>query len=233
MLRWRGTALNRKGMWMSEATGELANREQRAKATLPWWQAVGLAAVVGLVIGTITLIGQGQLPGAWNHLANTGGPWLVAAFFVGALMATDLRAALAGFITLLGCLLGYYVAAHFFVDASADSGIVLFWIGIALVGGPLFGVAGRWWRDMREWRRVVGAALLGAAIIAEGAYVLQVVQPEDHAAGWVEIAVGVIVPLLLGRSNRERLLGLVALLPALLLGAVGFLVMNIVYSVAF
>ncbi len=225
---------------MSEATGGgLIDRGQRAltprsgNSSLRWWQALTLAAVVGVVIGTLTLIGQGQLPGAWNHLANTGGPWLVAAFYVGAFMASDLRAALAGFISLLGCLLGYYVAAHFFVDASADSSIVIFWIGIALVGGPLFGAAGRWWRDTREWQRVVGAALLGAVIIAEGVYLLQVVQPEDRAAGWVEIAVGVIVPLLLGRSNRDRLLGLAALLPALLLGAVGFLVMNFVYSVAF
>jgi hypothetical protein len=219
---------------MSEATGSgLMDGGGSEKAAWQWWQAIGLAAVVGVVIGTITLIGQGQLPDAWNHLANTGGPWLVAAFFVGAFMSSDLRAALTGFITLLGCLLGYYVAAHFFVDASADSGIVIFWIGIALVGGPLFGVAGCWWRDSREWRRVVGAALLGAAIIAEGVFLLQVVQPEDRAAGWVEIAVGGGVPLLLGRSNRDRLLGLVALLPALFLGAVGFLVMNLVYSVAF
>lgn len=219
---------------MSESTGSgLIDRDRSEKAALPWWQAVGLAAVVGVVIGTITLIAQGQLPGAWNHLANTGGPWLVGAFFVGAFMSSDLRAALAGFITLLGCLLGYYVAAHFFVDASADSGIVIFWVGIALVGGPLFGVAGRWWRDAREWRRVAGAALLGAVIIAEGVYLLQNVPPEDRAAGWVEIAIGVVVPLLLGRSNRDRLLGLAALLPALLLGAVGFLVMNLIYTVAF
>jgi len=36
------------------------------------------------------------------------------------------------------------VAAHIFVDASADPGAVAFWIGVALVGGPLFGVAGYW-----------------------------------------------------------------------------------------
>ena len=53
-------------------------------------------------------------------------------------------------LLLLACLLGYYVAAHVFVDASADPGIVASWIGTALVGGPLFGVAG-YWASWEEW----------------------------------------------------------------------------------
>jgi hypothetical protein len=139
----------------------------------------------------------------------------------------------AGFATLLGALLGYYVAAHFLVEASASSDLVAFWIGIALVGGPLFGMAGHWWGDAREWRRVAGAALLGAVIVAEGIYLVRVVIPEDRPAGWVEIAVGIVVPLLLGRSARDRLLGLLALLPALLLGIAGFALMVGVYTVLF
>jgi hypothetical protein len=225
---------------MSEATGdeligsgrgELASRSPNS--SLPRWQGMGLAAVVGLAIGALALIGQGHLPGAWNHLVNTGGPWLVGAFFIGALMPSDRWAAAAGLVTLLGCLLGYYVAAHFFVGASADSGIVAFWVGTALVGGPLFGLAGHWWRDSHDWRRLVGAGLLGAVIVAEGIFLLQVVMPEDRAAGWVEIAVGVIVPLLLGRSIRDRLFGLLALLPALLLGLAGFALFVLVYTVLF
>jgi hypothetical protein len=165
--------------------------------------AIGL----GLVIGAETLIGQGRLPGAWQHLANTGGPWLVGAFFIGAFMPSQRLAATAGLATLFGCLLGYYVAAHILVDASADSGTVVFWIGAALVGGPLFGLAGHWWRaadardaDARDadtsgwrdapvwgqrwgrWRRAVGAGLLGAVIVAEGLFLLQVVPAEDRAA---------------------------------------------------
>jgi hypothetical protein len=208
--------------------------------------AIGL----GLVIGVLTLIGQGHLPGAWQHLANTGGPWLVGAFFIGAFMPSQRLAATAGLATPFGCLLGYYVAAHVFVDASADPGTVVFWIGVALVGGPLFGLAGHWWRDAGadaswwrdapawgqrwgRWRRAVGAGMLGAVIVAEGLFLLQVVPAEDRAAGWAEIAVGLIVPLLLGRSTRDRLLGLAALLPALLLGLVGFALIVLVYTVLF
>jgi hypothetical protein len=47
------------------------------------------------------------------------------------------------------------------------------------------------------------------------------------------VAVGLVVPLLLGRTTRERLLGLVALLPALLLGLVGFALFLLVYTVLF
>lgn len=225
---------------MSETTGDgLIGQGHSGPASrsrhgpLRWWQAGVLAGVVGIALGVLTLIGQGQLPGAWQHLANAGGPWLVGAFFISALVPSSRWAAVAGLVTLLGALLGYYVAAHFLVEASASSGIVAFWIGIALVGGPLFGMAGHWWRDAREWRRVAGAALLGAVIVAEGIYLLQVVIPEDRPAGWAGIAVGIAVPLLLGRTAGDRLLGLVAMVPALLLGLAGFLVMTVVYSVLF
>src|SRR5262245_58258338 len=113
---------------MSDATsGGLINGEHSEHGPLRRWHATVLASVVGIAIGVLTLIGQGHLPGAWQHLANTGGPWLVGAFFIGALTPSSRWAAVAGLVTLLGALLGYYVAAHFLVEASASTDIVAFW----------------------------------------------------------------------------------------------------------
>jgi len=81
------------------------------------------------------------------------------------------------------------------------------------------------------WRRVVGVGLLGATLVTEGLDLLQVVPAENRPAVWIELAVGLSVPLLLGRSTRERLLGLVALAPASLLGLVGFALFVLVYTV--
>jgi hypothetical protein len=234
---------------MAESTGDTRlEHGQRAPTPLGlrsqwrWWQGLAVAIGLGFAIGLLTLIGQGHLPGAWQHLANTGGPWLVGAFFIGAFMPTWRWAAATGLVALLGCLLGYYVAAQVIVDASSPVGMIAFWVGTALVGGPLFGVAGYWWRGAHgwrdaqawgQWRRAVGAGLLGAVIVAEGLYLLQIVPADDRPAGWVEVAVGLIVPLLLGRSTRDRLLGLLALLPALLLGLVGFALFVLVYTVLY
>src|SRR5262249_49164916 len=123
---------------MPESTGE-THLEHGQDATAvkgrerhgPWWRYLAVAIALGLLIGVLTLIGQAHLPGAWNSLTNTGGPWLIGAFFIGTLMPSQRWAAAAGLVTLLACLLGYYLAAHFFVDASAESGIVTFWVGTA------------------------------------------------------------------------------------------------------
>jgi hypothetical protein len=41
------------------------------------------AAAGGLAVGGLTLWLQGILPGAWNHLANSGAVWVLAAFGAG------------------------------------------------------------------------------------------------------------------------------------------------------
>jgi hypothetical protein len=116
------------------------------------------------------------------------------------------------------------VAADKIVHAATMPRVVVFWVGIALVGGPLFGAAGRWWRDARRWRRVVAAALLGATFVAEALYVLQHLGFGDPTAGWIEIAVGVLVPVILGRGGKDRLYGLLALLPLIPFGIAAYVI---------
>jgi hypothetical protein len=173
-----------------------------------------MVVVAGLGIGVLTAYAQGWLPGQWGTLANSGAVWLVFAFAVGSFMPSGGGAAAAGFVTLVGAVIGYYVAVPIVVDgAAANLHSVVIWSGTALVGGPVFGVAGRWWRSHRPAPRPsIALALLGGALVGEGLY-LTMCCSRFKTAGLVMFAAGLMVPLALGRSTRERLIAFALMVP--------------------
>jgi hypothetical protein len=179
-----------------------------------------LVLVAGLTTGVLTLLGQAVLDGDWNRLANSGAIWVTVAFAVGAAMVSDRDAAIAGIATLLLALVGYSVAASLAHSPLGGSAFVI-WAGTALVGGPVFGLAGRRWRVDPGWTRVVSIALLGAVFAAEGLYTLWVI-PDLARAGWVEVVLGIGVPIVLGRDLRERATALALLVPLSLLGLLAY-----------
>jgi hypothetical protein len=182
---------------------------------------LAFASVVGLATGVLTQVGQGVLPDGWGPLANSITPWLAVAFLVGSWAPSRNAAVAGGVLTLLGALVGYYVLVGIRFDIWPSlRGAVLLWIIGAAVGGPVFALMGRWWRGDDPWRRALGPALLGAAAIAEGAYLSRVETVATAAPAF--IAAGLVLPILLGRSREDRLRGLVALVPCLALGAAGF-----------
>jgi len=62
---------------------------------------------------------------------------------------------------------------------------------------------------------VVALGLLSGVFVAEGLTDVRYV-PTVRTAGWALLAVGLTIPIVLGRSSRERLLGLAAMVPAAL-----------------
>jgi hypothetical protein len=83
----------------------------------------------------------------------------VFAFVAGSLMRTELTAAAAGSGTLVGAVIGYYVAVPIVVEgAAANMRTVAIWTGTALIGGPVFGLAGRWWRHGSLAKRAIALA---------------------------------------------------------------------------
>jgi hypothetical protein len=88
----------------------------------------------------------------------------------------------------------------------------------------VYGVAGRWWRWSRSWRAWLGLALLGGAFLAEGASRLRV--GHGDPAGWTMVVVGVVLPLLLGRNRRDRLLGVALTVPVVAATATAYAVIN-------
>ena len=184
-------------------------------------RTVGIAVVAGLVAGAVTQLLQGILPPGIGSIANAATPWLAVAFGVGSTARRWWLAALAGAITLLAALVGYYGLVQVRYGYGVElRGTVLLWLIAAIVGGPVFGVAGRWWRGDGPWRRAIGPALLGASAMAEGVYLAGI--PTVASAGPLFVVVGLSIPVLLGRRRDDRIRGLVLLLPCIALGAAGF-----------
>lgn len=104
-----------------------------------------LAISLGFGWGAATSLLQTVLARPFAGLANAVAPWLMTPVVVGALARTRRQAMVGG---LLACLLqvaGYYVLAS--ARGFGVSGqYLLFWSAAALVGGPVFGLAGHFWR---------------------------------------------------------------------------------------
>ena len=184
-------------------------------------RALGVAVVAGLVAGAVTQLLQGILPAEVGSIANSATPWLAVAFGVGAIAPRWWIAALAGAVALLAALVGYYGLVQVRYGYGVEvRGTVLLWLIAAVVGGPVFGVAGRWWRGDGPWRRAIGPALLGASAMAEGVYLAGI--PTVASAAPLFVVVGLLIPVLLGRRREDRIRGLVLLLPCVALGGAGF-----------
>lgn len=183
---------------------------------------VGLIVAVGLLVGVATQIGQNLLPDGVSHAANSISPWLLVAFVLGSRMPDRLWAALAGFGALAVALVGYYAMVQLRFGFGGSTGALVLWGIGAIVGGPVFGVAGWTWRFESGWRRAAAIGLLAAVAIAEGGYLIAILP--EASVGAAFILVGLCVPLVLGRTMRERGRAYLAVIPALALGIAGYIV---------
>jgi hypothetical protein len=194
-----------------------------ATSSLPRFElarGIVVAAVVGLVLGVLTQIGQSLLPEGVGQLANSISPWLTVAFVVGGVQARPANAVVAGFATLALALVGYYALVVIRFGYTGGGSSLLLWTMGAISGGLVFGPAGWYWRWGSSTLRTVGLALLASAWVAEAAYLAVVLAFVDVAVAYALI--GLAIPLLLGRTHRGRLLAWAAMIPLVLLGGVGF-----------
>ena len=109
--------------------------------------------------------GRAILPDGWSQAANAISPWLLVAFLLGSTMPDDRWAAAAGVGTLLLALVGYYAMVELRYGYGAGTGALIFWGAGAAIGGPVFGVAGHWWRTSASHRRRAAAIGLLAAVV--------------------------------------------------------------------
>jgi hypothetical protein len=147
----------------------------------------------------------------------------VLAFLLGYYVRTPWwRSALAGAVMLIVAVPSYYVAASMIQNddlSNAWGGAALIWMFFGLLAGALFGFAGHLARRT-GWHRVLGLALPAAVLFAEA-----ILSPiGSRAFSIIELVLGVLLIVLLGRGIRERLLALAAALPLAALGYVAFLV---------
>ena len=188
-----------------------------------------IVVVVGLGLGVVTQILQSVLPSGWSQAANAISPWLLVAFYIGSAMPDRGSAVVAGLATLVLALVGYYATTQLRYGIGGGTSALIFWGLGAAVGGPVFGLAGHTWRTGAHRHRALALGLLAAVFIAEAGYHLLVLSEPGVAIGFA--IAGLLVPVVLGRSREDRLGAYVAAVPALALGAAGFVVFLWLYDV--
>ncbi|WP_051639884.1 DUF6518 family protein [Cellulomonas sp. URHE0023] len=192
----------------------------RVRPTLPAPALLAAATGAGLVVGAATSFGQTLLGDtAFQALVNAVSPWLVVPFLLGALARTWWLATSAGLLVCVGEVAGYYVVAD--LRGFAVGSGLLVWVVAGVVGGPLFGAAGRSWRTATgRWRGAGVAALVGCwvaeAIVTYGLVLHRLDEAIVMVAGAAVLTVALTSR---GRQGRAVLRWLPA---AVLLGAVGF-----------
>ena len=161
---------------------------------------LALATLAGLAVGGLTLVMQGTLPGVLNHLGNSGAVWSLAAFGAGALLPVrGWRAAVSGAVLLVGAVLGYYGSTTVFLHDDVNSGTLLgpaVWATVALVAGPVFGLAGAAYRGDRPGYRWAALGALGAVFVAEALYLGGALSQWGEAG--LMAGLGLLLALLLG-----------------------------------
>ena len=166
---------------------------------------IALALAGGLMWGGATSGLQTVLSGPWSALANAASPWVLPAFAVGALARRPAPAVLAGLAACLGEVGGYYLLSAL-RGFGVGTGEIVLWSATALLGGPVFALAGWAWRraPAGRWRwPALGAAMPTGVLLVEGGFV--------HAwiLGYTGSAVlfctlGVIAGLVLGAGAAAR-----------------------------
>jgi hypothetical protein len=189
-------------------------------------RSVAIAAVVGLVLGVATQLGQGHLPDTLRPIANSISPWLAVAFGVGAAAGRPLSAIAAGWTALILALVGYYAMVNAQFGYGGSSSALVVWAVAAVAGGLVFGLSGWLWRNGSGWWSAVPVGLLAAAFLADAVYVYIVVQPVEKPAALVYALVGAVTPAVLGRGREGRAAAYIAVLPALVLAAMGYFAIN-------
>lgn len=166
----------------------------------------GLAAAVavGLLVGALTAYAQGWLGDSTSSLANSAGPWSVAAFLVARANRRLVTAIVAAMLTLACCELGYAIATDV-RGGSNSTTTVMFWLVAALLAGPPLGIAGAW-STRRGVRSGVGFAVIGGVLIGEGVYGWTTVADTTDWRYWaVEAVIGaVVVVVAVVRCERLR-----------------------------
>ena len=161
--------------------------------------------------------------------ANAIGVWLGVAFALGASARTIPTGALRGLVGLIAAVAAYYLLFALLGSgfrAQGASHAATIWGAVALLAGPVMGGAGAVWRYGQGWPRAIGAALLSAALVAEGAVfggprlirLDQLAQDPGALLYAAEAVLGLALPAILLRRG-EWLRGYAATLAFAIVGA--------------
>jgi hypothetical protein len=160
--------------------------------------AVSFVAVAAFLLGVCTDYGQTFLPGQSNSLANSAGPWVLAAFVLTFGARGPKQAALQGALVLVLLEMGYVVAAYLRGYSSAET-TTMFWLTAGVVVGPVIGLAAHWVRCGASSQAAAGAGCLSGVLVGEGCYTL--IELNTPVYGLGEIVLGAVLLAVFGRRR--------------------------------
>jgi hypothetical protein len=190
-----------------------------------------VAAVFGgIALGALDLLLQRVLPYPWANLANSSAIWALAAYGLGLWVRTPWwRAAAAGAALLVTAVPVYYLAATIFLHDEISTlwdRTGLLWMAFGVLAGLLFGFGATLVRSS-GWQQLAGVGLPGAVLFAEA--LVAALRGGDAAyrrdqiqTAVIEAVIGLAVILVVGRTGRQRVGGLITSVPLALIGFVAF-----------
>jgi hypothetical protein len=113
-------------------------------------------------------------------------------------------------------------------QAGISASTVAIWVGVALVGGPVFGVVGRWRASATGWHPAIAVAALGAVYIAEGIWTLWGI-PHMALAGWASVVIGCLIILLLAGDRVTRRSACLLVIPLTVVGVAGYVAIDVAF----
>ena len=157
-----------------------------------------LAVAAAFVLGGLTSVGQQYLPEHLHSLANSAGSWTAICFAVLVLSRIrGWRAAGLGILVFIALNEGYGLVTRL---KGFPYGILFenYWTIIALVIGPIVGLAASWVQSKRPALVALGAAAPATVLVGEGVYGLLYVSDTTSPAYWTgSIIVGAVFVVLM------------------------------------
>lgn len=185
-----------------DATAVTARAGSRRWTTASAFAFVLAAAVI---TGALTPFGMIHLPSSLHAVANSSAPWAMVAFAtVFFVRARGFRAAVLGLCSFVAMDVAFWVVYEARIGHYPNH-YLAFWVGIAIVVGPLVGLCASWLRSKAILMRALGVAAPSSILIGEGAYMLARLPGEStlYAVGCV--FAGVILCAVLGSIVLERI----------------------------
>ena len=188
-----------------------------ARRAPPRWLWPG-TVLAGATLGAASVYPYVYTSGPLHILGNSAAIWLLFAFGVGALAARALRGAVAGTVLLIATVVTFFAIYKLLFPHDHVGRVAAFWLGTALVGGPVFGLAGGVWRAGDAAARGITAAMMGGAFIAEAI----AFTPTGALWRWIEGLFGVALCLVLATGRHARLFAVCALPVFVGIGLIGW-----------
>jgi hypothetical protein len=170
-------------------------------------------------------------------LGNLPSHWLATAFLIGVITRGKLHGAIFAALGLALAVVVYYMAINLSGDRpySDLSQAARAWLIVAVVAGPIFGLAGATWCSGPAIWRPWAVALLSGALAGEAVYLandLAIFEPftlrdTPTVFAMLEMATAAVLPFLMLRRSQDRALALlIAVICALVMAIATVLVID-------